>query len=253
MVMFHQEFGSAAILRNYPGGRNPLDSLASSLAMSSGQDIVVWVVFGALFGVMVYGLGGCYTARVVRLFGLPADPGLPAGRSILAASVWGGLGVIVFAFMVLKDSGLVPMLAGLGVCAVLGMLAIVDWRTGYLPDELTLPLLWAGLCWSWLGFGVTPEHAVGGIIVAWVVLSLVFCGYRWVRRHEGMGRGDLKLTAALGAWVGWPMVAELLLLACLFGVVLAVIRAGPKGSVGAFPFGPCLSLAGVLFLLALPT
>ncbi|NLZ11522.1 MAG: prepilin peptidase [Alcaligenaceae bacterium] len=251
--MFHQEFGSAAILRNYPGGRNPLDSLASGLATSSGQDIVVWVVFGALFGVGVYGLGGCYTSRVVRLFGLPADSDRPVGRSILAASVWGGLGVIVFAFLLLKDSGSVPMMAGLGVCTVLGVLAIVDWHTGYLPDELTLPLLWAGLCWSWLGFGVSPQDAVGGIIVAWGVLSLVFCGYRWVRRHEGMGRGDIKLTAALGAWTGWPMVAELLLLACVFGVVLALVRNGSRGDMGGFPFGPCLSLAGVLFLLALPT
>ncbi|WJJ92786.1 prepilin peptidase [Neopusillimonas aromaticivorans] len=190
---------------------------------------MVWVVFGALFGVGVYGLGGCYTSRVVRLFGLPADSDRPVGRSILAASVWGSLGVIVFAFLLLKDSGSVPMMAGLGVCTVLGVLAIVDWHTGYLPDELTLPLLWAGLCWSWLGFGVSPQDAVGGIIVAWGVLSLVFCGYRWVRRHEGMGRGDIKLTAALGAWTGWPMVAELLLLACVFGVVLALVRNGSRG------------------------
>ncbi|GEM_PF-1544585 len=251
--MFHQEFGSMAILRKYLDGSNPLDQIVPGLTAWSAPDIMLWFMCGVLFGLAVYGLGCLYTARVVRLFGLPSLAGLPVYGSGLAAFAWAGMGAIVLGLMVLRADGALPMLVSLGVCGVLGVLALVDWRTGYLPDELTLPLLWAGLCWSWLGFGVPLVQTVGGIIVIWVFLVVVFRSYLWLRQQEGMGWGDLKLAAALGAWVGFPAVSGVLLVACFFGVALALMRTGFRGFESAFPFGPCLSLAGVLFLVALPT
>ena len=248
--MFHQEFGSGAILRNYLYGRNPLDLVVPDLPA------LIWVVsliVGGLLGFFVHALGRGYARRVIRQFSLPIEV-IPPGQGLRSVSLmWSVSGGVLTIFYAASGAGLVASVVGLGVCAVLAVLAITDWYTGLLPDELTLPLLWAGLAWSWLGYGIPVAQALGGVIVSYLFLMLVFKGYHALRRREGMGLGDFKLTAALGAWVGLPAVAELLLLSCVLGVLLALARAGFRGCASSFPFGPCLSLAGMLFLVVLPT
>jgi len=250
--MFHQEFESVAILRNYLQGRNPLsvlEGVADSLASQGGAALVAWLALGMLLGLGIVTLGRVYTRRVVHLFGLPGSFLPSQGLRLPAYVGWALSGGALGLILAVRHADWLSSLVVLAVCLTLGILAVVDWYTGLLPDELTLPLLWGGLLWSWLGLGPDVWQALGGAIVAYGFLLAVFHLYRWVRGREGMGGGDFKLAAALGAWVGVAVLPELLLLACALGVLLALSRAGFQGVVQSFPFGPCLSLSGVVFLL----
>lgn len=250
--MFHQEFRSMAILRNYLAGRNPLEGQGLDIpALFNEAGWAGWLS-GFLAGVLVYRLGLWCSRATAKAYGLPGvkREGWAAG-SVSGDLAWGGMAVLMVAGLVLTQAGMAGVLSVIGVSGVLGVLALVDWKTGYLPDALTQPLLWAGLCWSWLGLGVSVGQALGGAMGAYVFLAVLFRVYWWIRRQEGMGYGDIKLAAALGAWVGGSFIIELLLLACLFGIVLAPVRGGFQGFDTAFPFGPCLALSGVLFLVLL--
>ena len=251
--MFHQEFGSIAILRNYLDGRNPLVSLVSDVMALPADILAVLILAGSVVGVLIYFLGLLYTKRVVRVFDLPASILSSLRFSGCAAAGWGLSGAVVLIVGIPAWGAAHMVLLYFAVCGVLGVLAVVDWYTGLLPDELTLPLMWVGLIWAAWGHGVSLHQALGGVVVSYVFLVLIFQGYYRLRQREGMGQGDFKLTAALGAWVGLPAIAELLLLACMSGVFWAMARAGFRGVVSVFPFGPCLSVAGVLFLLSLPS
>ncbi len=251
--MFHQEFGSTAILRNYLDGRNPLVSLVSDVMALPADFLVVLTLAGSAFGVLIYFLGLRYTQRVVSVFDLPSAILSSLRVSGLAVLGWGLAGATVLIVGVPAWCVTHKVLLYLVVCGVLGILAVVDWYTGLLPDELTLPLMWAGLIWAGWGYGVSLHQALGGVVVSYMFLLALFQGYYCVRQREGMGQGDFKLTAALGAWVGLPAIAELLLLACMTGVFWVVVRTGFRGAVSVFPFGPCLSMAGVLFLMSLPS
>src|SRR5690606_32770961 len=95
---------------------------------------------------------------------------------------------------------------------MLMLLAHIDIRTRLLPDALTLPLLWLGLGAAWLGWGRVPLYdAVAGVMAGYGVLWLLLQGFRLLRGIEGMGYGDLKLVAALGAWLGWQALPGVLL------------------------------------------
>ena len=109
--------------------------------------------------------------------------------------------------------------------------------------------MWAGLVWSWLGYGVGVVQALGGAMAGYVFLFLIFWLYRWLRGRDGMGGGDFKLAAALGAWVGLAALPWVLLLACIMGVFTALLLSRRPGFTGVFPFGPCLSVSGAVFLL----
>ena len=249
--MFHQEFGSVAILRNYPAGRNPLDISGLNLTALWNDGGWVWLLSGFFAGVLVYWFGLRCSRLTARAFELTAVQTAGSIGSLRGGLLWGGMMVVLVSGLIVTRSSYIEILVILGVSGVLGVLAQVDWHTGYLPDALTQPLLWAGLCWSWLGYGVPVGQALGGAMGVYVFLVMLFGLYRWARHHEGMGYGDIKLAAALGAWVGASFIIELLLLACLFGIVLAVFRGGFRGFAIAFPFGPCLALSGVLFLVLL--
>lgn len=129
-------------------------------------------------------------------------------------------------------------------------LAIIDARTSLLPDALTLPLLWLGLATAWLGGPVSLHDAVAGAMAGYGFLWLLFHGFRLLRGREGMGYGDFKLFAALGAWLGPHPAMWLLLAACLSGLVFACARQKTLRPAGAYPFGPVLVLAGTGGLLA---
>lgn len=136
-------------------------------------------------------------------------------------------------------------------CAVLIALAFIDARTTLLPDILTLPLLWMGLLVN-SGLGWAPlSHAVWGAAMGYGGLWLVYHAFRLMTGRDGMGYGDFKLLAALGAWLGVALLPWILLAASLAGVVVGItLRMLGRAQAGQpLPFGPYLSAAGIIALL----
>lgn len=129
--------------------------------------------------------------------------------------------------------------------------SVIDLQRGWLPDQITQPLLWLGLLANLGSRFVTPEDAVIGAIAGYLSLWAVYWGFRLVTRREGMGIGDLHLLAAIGAWAGWQVLPGLVLLAALLGLVWAAVGVFLLGrSRGEpMPFGPMLSFAGLVALL----
>lgn len=128
----------------------------------------------------------------------------------------------------------------------------IDLDTMLLPDQLTLPLMWAGLALSVLGISpVSLQDAVIGAMAGYLSLWCVFWAFKILTGKEGMGYGDFKLLAALGAWLGWQQLPLLILLSALVGLVFGIIqlRLQKQGSDKAFPFGPYLAIAGWFCLI----
>ncbi len=128
----------------------------------------------------------------------------------------------------------------------------IDLDTMLLPDQLTLPLLWAGLSLSLLGVSpVTLQDAVIGAIAGYLALWSVYWLFKLATGKEGMGYGDFKLLAALGAWLGWQQLPLIILLSSLVGLVFGIIqlRLKKQGIDKAFPFGPYIAIAGWIALL----
>lgn len=130
-------------------------------------------------------------------------------------------------------------------------LAVIDARTFWLPDALTQPLLWAGLVASALGWIAVDLHtSLAGAVVGYLSLWAVYWGFLLVTGKHGMGYGDFKLNAALGAWLGWHALLPVLLIASLSSLAFAgwqMLR-GRMRLQQEMPFGPFLALAGVLVL-----
>lgn len=126
--------------------------------------------------------------------------------------------------------------------------SVIDARRFYLLDILTYPLLWLGLLANIdARFALLPD-AVIGAAGGYVVLA-VFSGlFSRIIGRQAMGMGDYKLFAALGAWLGWPMLPMLLFLAALLGIAFSGLRTLVRGRGSRIPFGPSLSLAGALML-----
>ncbi|MCC5866332.1 MAG: prepilin peptidase [Wenzhouxiangella sp.] len=128
----------------------------------------------------------------------------------------------------------------------------IDFDHHLLPDQLTLPLLWLGLAINlWLGLFASIEDAVIGAIAGYGVLWTIFHGFRLLTGKEGMGYGDFKLLAALGAWLGWQALPVIVLLASLVGAVVGVILivAARHGRDIPIAFGPYLALAGWIAMI----
>ncbi|WP_232822368.1 A24 family peptidase [Salinicola sp. CR57] len=138
-----------------------------------------------------------------------------------------------------------------GACLTLLAGAVIDWRTQLLPDVLTLPLLWAGLLYQWLFAPWMLESAVLGAIAGYLSLWSVYWLFKLITGKEGMGYGDFKLMAALGAWLGWQSLPLLLLLSAGVGAVAGVtlIATQRQERNQAMPFGPYIALAGWIVLL----
>jgi leader peptidase (prepilin peptidase)/N-methyltransferase len=111
--------------------------------------------------------------------------------------------------------------------------------------------LWAGLLFNLTGTFTPLADAVIGAAAGYLVLWLVYWGYRWVTGKEGMGYGDFKLLAALGAWLGWTMLPFIVLLSSAMGAVVGVMMILLRGHQRdkPIPFGPFLALAGLIALL----
>ena len=142
-------------------------------------------------------------------------------------------------------------LAWSGFAASLVALTCIDWDTTLLPDDITLPLLWAGLCMSALGFtGVPLPDSLWGAAGGYLSLWLVYWGFKLATGKEGMGYGEFKLFAALGAWFGWQALVPIILMASVLGAVVGIgIKVFSQLREGGYvPFGPFLALAGLTSL-----
>lgn len=130
-------------------------------------------------------------------------------------------------------------------------LAMIDLDTQLLPDSLTLPLLWLGLLFNLEGT-FTPLHsAVVGAMAGYLSLWSVYWAFKLATGKEGMGHGDFKLLAALGAWMGWSMLPAIILLSSVVGAIVGItlVVATRRGKDIPIPFGPYLAAAGVIALL----
>jgi leader peptidase (prepilin peptidase)/N-methyltransferase len=139
-------------------------------------------------------------------------------------------------------------LAWAGFAAALVTLAAIDADTTLLPDAITQPLVWSGLLAATLGLShVSLTTAIWGAVAGYLFLWSVYWLFKGVTGKEGMGQGDFKLLAALGAWLGWPALLSLVLMASLTGIAgglwLRMRQRMPED--GYIPFGPFLALAGL--------
>ncbi|MBE0473464.1 A24 family peptidase [Rhodoferax sp.] len=140
-------------------------------------------------------------------------------------------------------------------CAALLTLTLIDWDTTLLPDDLTLPLLWAGLACAALNLTATSlPDAFWGAVGGYGSLWLVYWAFKLVTGKEGMGYGDFKLFAALGAWFGWQALVPIILMASVIGAVVGIAMKFAKNlrEGGYVPFGPFLSLAGLTAMVIGP-
>jgi len=141
-----------------------------------------------------------------------------------------------------------------GFVAMLIPMAGIDWDTTLLPDNLTLPLLWAGLVASALGWTIALPQAVWGAVAGYLSLWGVATAHARLRGEMGMGAGDFKLLAAIGAWLGVKMLLPVVLGASLVGAVVGIAMKLTGGlREGKYvPFGPFLAGGGLVVLLAGP-
>ncbi|MFQ2181787.1 prepilin peptidase [Aeromonas veronii] len=142
-------------------------------------------------------------------------------------------------------------LAALLLTWVLVALTFIDLGKMLLPDQLTLPLLWGGLLFNLAGGFVPLADAVIGAMAGYLVLWSLYWAFKLLTGKEGMGYGDFKLLAALGAWLGWQALPIILLLSSLVGAVIGIsLIALQKHHQGKpIPFGPYLAIAGWIALL----
>lgn len=132
-------------------------------------------------------------------------------------------------------------------------LTLIDADHQLLPDNITLPLLWLGLLLSvWgIGTGIGPRDALLGAVLGYLSLWSIYWLFRLATGKEGMGYGDFKLLAALGAWLGWQHLLTVILLSSLVGAVVGTLQLtlGGRDRTRPIPFGPYLAGAGFLTLL----
>lgn len=131
-------------------------------------------------------------------------------------------------------------------------LAVIDLETMLLPDCITLPLLWLGLLLSLAPVFASPVAAILGAVIGYLILWLIYHAYRLATGKEGMGHGDFKLLAALGAWLGLAALPAVILASSLVGVAvgLALIALQRQSRAAPLSFGPYLAGAGWLVLMA---
>lgn len=142
----------------------------------------------------------------------------------------------------------IASLYALAFCWALIALTMIDLDHQLLPDDITLPLLWLGLIANLNATFVDLETAVWGAIVGYLSLWSVYWLFKLITGKEGMGYGDFKLLAALGAWLGWQMLPLIIILSSLVGAVLGSLSLiGSKQSQSTpIPFGPYLAMAGLI-------
>jgi leader peptidase (prepilin peptidase)/N-methyltransferase len=153
---------------------------------------------------------------------------------------------VLFALVVWRFGVTPQALAALVFTGLLIAMSGIDLRTTLLPDGLTLPLVWLGLLLSLVPVFVAPTDAILGAAVGYLSLWSVYWGFKLLTGKEGMGYGDFKLLAAIGAWCGVSAILPVLLMSSLVGAVVGSIWLATQGRDRAtpIPFGPYLATAG---------
>ena len=158
----------------------------------------------------------------------------------------------LFAFCLGRDGLTATGFAWCGFSAALLALALIDWDTTFLPDSNTLPLPLAGLIPSGLQWTSVPlQQSLWGAVAGYMSLWLIFWAFKLATGKEGMGYGDFKLFAALGAWFGWQALVPIILMASVVGAVIGIaLKINSKLREGGYvPFGPFLALAGLTAMI----
>ena len=160
------------------------------------------------------------------------------------------LGGLLAAFAIWRFG---PSLQGIAACGLLWTLlalTFIDVDTQLLPDNLTLPLIWAGLLVNLTGLFVPLRDAMIGAIAGYLALWSIYWAFKIIRGKEGMGYGDFKLLAALGAWLGWTVLPLIVLLSSVVGAIIGLTLMAVKGRDHNIPlaFGPYLAIAGAIAL-----
>ncbi|RJX31573.1 MAG: prepilin peptidase [Oxalobacter sp.] len=147
-------------------------------------------------------------------------------------SGWAGMSAVLFAWLLIA-------------------MTCIDLDTQLLPDDLTLPLLWLGLLVNIKGAFVPLPDAVIGAVAGYLSLWFVYWLFKLTTGKEGMGYGDFKLLAALGAWLGWKMIPAIVLISSVVGAIVGIslIVFAKHGRNKPIPFGPYLAAAGLICLL----
>lgn len=209
-------------------------SYPPSTCSSCGSGIMPWENIPVLSWLMLGGrCGSCKAAISIQYPLIEALTGL-----LSAACAW--------------HFGFGPHLAAaLLITWALVALAMIDLRTMLLPDIITIPLLWLGLLASLLPVFADTTSAIVGAAAGYLSLWSVYHLFRLLTGKEGMGYGDFKLLAALGAWLGWAALPGIILLSSLAGAVVGIslIVLRRRSSELPIPFGPYLAAAGWLWLI----
>ncbi|MGB3289153.1 MAG: A24 family peptidase, partial [Burkholderiaceae bacterium] len=169
----------------------------------------------------------------------------PASRRAEGGSLFAALCLAAGLFLLYDRHGPGICFLAASLAGVLLLLAArIDAQTGLLPDALTLPMLWLGLALAWAGRGPPLHDALAGVALGYGFPWCLSAAFKCFSGRDAMGRGDFKLLAALGAWMGWQLLPWALLLACLAGLVCAMWRQRSLRPRGAHPFGPFLAFGG---------
>jgi len=165
----------------------------------------------------------------------------PAVESMSALLV--GLAAYKFGFSL-------NMLAASAFVLALLSLTFIDLDTQLLPDDITLPLLWLGLLFNLNGGFTDIQSAIVGSAAGYLVLWSVYWLFKLITGKEGMGYGDFKMLAAIGAWFGWMMLPAVILLSSIAGSIIGIglMAFAKKGRNTVIPFGPYLALGGIAAL-----
>jgi leader peptidase (prepilin peptidase) / N-methyltransferase len=159
----------------------------------------------------------------------------------------------LFFFCAARFGWSMTTLAWCAFCATIVALACIDWDTTLLPDDMTLPLVWLGLIVAALRWNpaVTLPDALWGAVAGYMSLWAVYWVFKLVTGKEGMGYGDFKLFAALGAWFGWQALVPIILMSSVIGAIVGIAMKFSSGlrEGGYIPFGPFLAGAGLTALV----
>ena len=207
-----------------PGSRCP--SCGAAIRAWHNVPLVSWLVLR----------GRCAACRA------PISPRYPAVELI------GGAIAVLFAW---RYGYSTQLAAGLVFGWALLALTFIDLDTQLLPDDITLPLLWAGLLANVFGTFIDLQSAVLGAAGGYLVLWSVYWAFRLIMKKEGMGYGDFKLLAAIGAWTGWQALPFVVVVSAALGAVIGSIGLwlAKRGADTRIPFGPYLALGGIAGLL----